>query len=114
MEDETLITISLSVAMIGIIILLLFSFYDKIPEKSFNEITSKDTGSVIKANGTIKQIYEHNNSLTLKIKQECLMDVMLFDKNNNFSIGENVIVQGKIQEYNGKQEIIADKIAKIK
>ena len=112
MEDETLITISLSVAIFGIIILLLFSFYDKIPEKNFNEITSKDVGSQVKVNGTIKQIYMHNNSLTLKIKQECLMDVMLFEKNTNFSIGENVVVSGKIQEYNGKQEIIADKIVK--
>jgi RecG-like helicase len=114
MEDTTLINISISVAMIGIFILLLFSFYDKIPEKGFNEITSKDASSQVKINGTIKQVYHHNSSLTLKLKQECLMDVMIFDKNEDFSIGENVIVQGEVQEYNGKQEIIADKIVKIK
>jgi len=114
MEDNTLINISLSVAMIGIIILLLISFYDKIPEKDFNEITSKDVGLVVKTNGTIKQIYIHNNSLTLKLKQECLMDVMIFDKNKNLSVGDIVSVQGAVQEYNGKQEIIAEKIVSIK
>ncbi len=112
MEDNTLITISLSVAILGLVSLLLISFYDKIPEKNFNEITNKDIGSVVKTTGTIKQVYVHNNSITLKLKQECLMDVMIFDKNTNFSIGEKITVQGIVQEYNGKQEIIAEKITK--
>ena len=110
MKDETLFNISLGVAMIGLIILLLLSFYDKIPEKSFNEITSKDTGTVIKTTGTISQIYTHNNSITLKLKQECLMDVIIFDKNKTFNTGEVINIQGIVQEYNGKQEIIAEKI----
>ncbi|MGV8086509.1 MAG: hypothetical protein ACP5N1_02675 [Candidatus Woesearchaeota archaeon] len=112
MEDDTLVNISLSVAMIGIIVLLLFSFYDKIPEKNFNEITSNDVNTKVNIKGTIQQIFPHNNSMTIKLKQECLMDVFLFEK-LNISIGSNVSVTGTIQEYNGRQEIIADKITKI-
>jgi len=109
MEDDTLLNISVTVAVIGIIALLMLSFYDKIPEKGFNEVTSGDVGTKIKVNGVIKNVYLHNNSQTLRLRQECLMDVFIFDT-RNFSIGENITVQGTVQEYDGKIEIMADKI----
>ncbi len=109
MNDEVLLNISLTVATIGIIILLLLSYYDKIPEKQFNEITLKDINNKVTIKGTIIQEYKHNNSMTLKLKQECVIDVFLFEQ-LNFTIGSNVSVTGTVQEYNGKMEVVADKI----
>jgi hypothetical protein len=114
MKDDTLLNIALTVAMFGTIFLLILSYYDKIPEKNFNEITSKDVGSRVKVQGTIKQIYLNNNSMSIKLKQECLMDIFLFDKNQNLSINDSINVDGTVQEYNGKMEIMADKIARSK
>lgn len=113
MEDKTLLNIALVATFAGIILLLILSYYDKIPEKSFNEITSSDAGSQVKVNGVVKQVYTHNSSITLRLEQKCLMDVTIFEK-GNYSVGENLTVEGSAQEYNGKMEILADKIVKIK
>ncbi|MGV8172163.1 MAG: hypothetical protein ACP5OA_05735 [Candidatus Woesearchaeota archaeon] len=109
MDDNTLLNISITIAILGIILLLALSFYDKIPENGFNEVTSNNIGSKVKVNGIIKNVYMHNNSQTLKLRQECYMDVFAFDT-KNYTIGENITVQGTVQEYNGKMEIIAEKI----
>lgn len=110
MEDNVLLNIALAVAMIGIIVLLILSYYDKIPEKNFNEVTSSDVGYRINVQGIVKQIYVNNNSMSIKLKQECVMDIFLFDKNQNFSVNDSLSVEGSVQEYNGKMEIMADKI----
>jgi len=111
MEDKVLLNISLIITFAGIITLLILSYYDRIPEKNFNEITSSDAGSSVKVQGTVRQVYMHNNSMSLKLEQTCLMDVMIFDK-GNYSVGDNLTVQGAVQEYNGRMEMVADKIVK--
>jgi DNA/RNA endonuclease YhcR with UshA esterase domain len=114
MNDKTLLNISLIVAAIGIITLLLLSYYDKIPEKAFNEITSGDISSRITVKGVAKQLYPHNNSVSIKLEQTCTMDITSFEKNLSVNIGDNLSVQGAVQEYNGRMNILADKITKIK
>jgi RecG-like helicase len=109
MEDKFLLNIALFITAIGILFLLILSYYDKIPEKKFNEITSQDTDTQINVKGVILQKYVHNNSMTIKLKQECVMDVFLFE-NLNISTGANVSVTGTVQEYNGKMEIMAENI----
>jgi len=109
MKDEFLLNIALITAGIGIILLLFLAFYDKIPEKKFNEITSSDVDTKVKVTGIVLQQYIHNNSMTLKLKQECTMDVFLFEK-LNVTVGSNVSVTGSVQEYNGKMELMADSI----
>jgi DNA/RNA endonuclease YhcR with UshA esterase domain len=112
MEDKTLLNIASTVAVIGIIILLLLSYYNKIPERAFNEITSKDLASYVKVKGTVKQVYMHNNSMSIQISQECLMYVNIFDNNQNISINDTVTIQGTVQEYKGKLQILADRVIK--
>jgi hypothetical protein len=112
MEDKTLLNISLIITFAGIVALLILSYYDKIPEKNFNEITSSYTGSAMKVQGTVKQVYTHNSSISLKLEQTCLMDVTIFEKDQNYTVGDNLAVTGTVQEYNGKMEILADKIVK--
>ena len=112
MDDKVLLNIALIVGIIGITALLLLSYYDEIPEKSFNEITSKDVASYVKVKGTIQQIYVHNNSISIKLSQECLMNVNVFDNKQDLNVNDTVSVQGTVQEYNGKMQILADKITK--
>jgi RecG-like helicase len=110
MDDKTLLNIALISTFIGIIALLIMAYYDYIPEKSFNDITGKDISSRVKIGGTINATYMHNNSMTIKLEQKCLMDVFLYDINPEFTVGKNVSVEGTVQEYNGKMEIMAEKI----
>jgi RecG-like helicase len=112
MDDNVLLNIALSVAVVGIISLLILSYYDKIPEKNFNEITSDNIDSQTTVKGIVQQIYMHNNSMSIKLKQECLMDIFLFEKNQSLSVGDNLTVEGTVQEYNGRMSILADKITR--
>jgi len=112
MEDKILLNIALFTAIIGIIALILLSYYDKIPEKNFNEITSGDVSSYVKVNGIVQQVYMHNNSMSIKLAQQCTMYVSIFDTNQNISVNDSVTIQGTVQEYNGQMEILADSIAK--
>jgi hypothetical protein len=112
MEDKILLNIALITAAIGIITLLLLSYYDKIPEKNIAEITSSDISSYVKVQGKIQQIYMHNNSMSIKLMQECVMNVNIFDKDQNLSINDSITVQGTVQEYKGKMQILADRITK--
>jgi len=107
-----LLNIALIIGILGTATLLLLSYFDKIPEKSFNEITSKDVSSYVKVKGIIQQVYVHNNSMSIKLTQECVMNINIFDKNQNLSVNDSVTVQGTVQEYNGRMQILADKIIK--
>jgi len=110
MEDKTLLQISTSVAVFGIILLLLLSYYDKIPEKKFNDITEKDAGSKVRVNGNVAGVYYHNNSMSINLRQDCYINIFLFDNKQNFTFGENLTIYGTVQEYNGKMNINAEKI----
>lgn len=112
MEDKILLDIALFTATAGIITLLLLSYYDKIPEKSFNDITSADISSYVKISGTVRQIYMHNNSMSIKLVQECTMDVNMFENIQDIRINDTITVQGTVQEYKGKMQVLADRIIK--
>jgi RecG-like helicase len=111
MEDKTLLNVALIMTFIGILALLTMTYYDYIPEKGFNEITSNDISSRVKVSGMINTTYVHNNSMTIKLEQKCLMDVFLFEIDPRFTVGKNVTIEGTVQEYNGRMEIMAEKIA---
>jgi hypothetical protein len=114
MEDKFLLNCALLITFIGLAILLILSYCDKLPEKNFNDITSKDSGSTIKTQGTIKNIITHNNSMTLKLKSECELDVFVFEKETqNLKINDTIKVTGTAQEFNGKMELVATQITAI-
>ncbi|MGV8172571.1 MAG: hypothetical protein ACP5OA_07820 [Candidatus Woesearchaeota archaeon] len=113
MDDKTLLNIALIVTFTGLVALLMLSYYDLIPEKNFNEVTSKDVDSIVKVSGTITAVYPHNNSMTLRLEQKCVMDIFFFGNNPDLNAGKKVTVEGTVQEYNGKMEIMANKIVEM-
>lgn len=110
MDDDTLLNISIAVAFAGIIILLLLSFYDRIPSEDFNDIRCEDAGRYVKVEGTVDKIIRRNNSVTLRLEQRCFQDIFMFDDIDGISLNDTVTVQGTVQEYEGRLSILADKI----
>jgi len=110
MDDKTLLNIVIAIVIVGLAALLILSYYSVIPEKTVNQLTSSDVSTAIRSNGTIKSVIYYNTSTLLKIEQKCVMDAVIFSNDQNFTIGQNVKVEGTVQEYNGKMELLIDKI----
>lgn len=102
--------ISLSISLIGIIILLILASILEPKSKEINEITNKDLNKKIKIEGKIIEIknYDDLQILTLT-KNSFFIDVVLYEK-SNFSRQEEISVIGKINKYKKNLQIIADTI----
>jgi len=111
MDDDMLLNISLVVTFLGIIILLLLSFYDNIPYKDFNDMRCIDVGKYVKVEGDVYSIARRNNSMSIRLEQRCFQDVFVFESDEDISVNDTVTIHGTIQEYNGRLSILADSIA---
>jgi hypothetical protein len=110
MDDKKLLDIALVTAIIGILILIIMSYYEFIPEKVFSDLTSKDVGQKVKMQGIIKSLKYYDSGTSIRLEQKCNIDIWIFSNITNLSKEKNAIFEGKIDEYNGKLELIADKV----
>ena len=115
MKETTLLKIALICSLIGLIILYFIS--TGIDVKDYKPSTlNKNVGDDVKLKGTIAKITDKGSVVFIEVNQQNPVSVVLFNKDDNSKLknGDNVEIIGKIQEYNGKNEIIAQKIKIIK
>lgn len=109
----SLTKISLSISLIGIIILLILANILEPKLKEINEITNKDLNKKIKIQGKISEIKNYDNLQVLTLtKNSFFIDIVLYKK-SNFSKQEEVLVIGRISKYKKNLQIIADTIKSI-
>ena len=115
MKETTLLKIALICSLVGLVILYFISTKIEINDYKPN-ILSKNVGEDVKLQGTIAKITDKGNVVFIDVSQQNPATVVLFASNDNLNLknGDNVEVIGKVQEYNGKNEIIAQKIRVIK
>ena len=109
MEDKTLLILAITSASVGVIALCILMFTNHIPEKSADNITVADIGKKVAITGIIERVRTTNKTTIITIQHQCTIDAMVFDK-INISPGSSVRVEGVVQEYQGRREIIADSI----
>lgn len=111
MDDSTLLKFALICSFLGLVALFSIMYFSVIPEKSLNNITEDDLGSKIKISGDIERIRisSDNQTTFITLSQKCSIDVISFDA-INLSKGQKITVEGAVQEYQNKKEIIAEKI----
>ena len=113
-SDRIFLRIAIITAFIGLIALFSLMYFAVIPEKSVDKINDSDIGKKIVLKGFI-QNFSHtrdNKTTFIKFVQHCSIDVVSFD-NLNFDLTNNatVVIVGKVDEYNGNKELIADRIS---
>lgn len=105
--------ISLSISLIGIMILLILANILEPSLKEINEITNKDLNKKIKLQGKISEIKNYDNLQILTLtKNSFFIDVILYEK-SNFSKQEEVLVIGRINKYKKNLQIMAETINSI-
>jgi len=117
MEEKTLLKIALVASLAGLMFLYLISSNIEIKEKNIEKITLENKDEFIKLRGIVSNLVNSEKVAILEITQPQEITVVLF-KNKNSSIninkGNEVEIFGKVDEYNGKMEIIADRVRVVK
>ncbi len=112
MQESHLKQAALIITLLGLSLLYIYSEEAdlKLTPESINQLpsTSKITlqGKIIKLEHTPKGTF-----LTLEAQRQETTDILIFHPESIYvKQGNTVLVQGTIEEYNGKKSIIADKI----
>ena len=115
MKETTLLKIALICSLFGLVALYFIS--TKIEVKDYKpSILNKNIGEDVKLLGKITKITDRGNVVFIEVNQQSPITVVLFTDDDNLKLnnGDNIDVIGEVQEYNGKNEIIAQKIRVIK
>ena len=115
MKENTLLKIALICSLIGLIALYFISTKIEIKDYKPN-ILNKNIGEDVKLLGTVTKISDKGNVVFIEVNQQNPITVVLFSDNNNLKLKNDDFVEviGEVQEYNGKNEIIAQKIRVIR
>lgn len=113
MKEVTLLKIAVICSLVGLIVLYFISSKIEIGDYKPN-LLNKNVGENVKLTGTITKISQGNGVVFVEVNQENPINVVLFADSNSLKEGNIVEILGKVQDYNGKEEIIADKIRIIK
>lgn len=115
MKETTLLKIALICSLVGLIALHFIS--TKIEAKDYKpNFLNKDVGEEVKLAGKVSKITDRGNVVFIEVNQQSPVNVVLFTDDDNLRLhkGDNVEVIGRVQEYNGKNEIIAEKVMLVK
>ena len=113
MEEKTLLRIALICSLLGLLALYLISGSVEIKEKNIEKITLENKDEFVKLRGIVSNVADTEKVSIIEILQPQKMTVVLFKNENqkiNLQQGNEVEVFGKVDEYNGKMEIIADRV----
>ena len=115
MKETTLLKIALACALVGLLALYFISARIEIKEYNTGKL-AQNVGDDVKLTGTITKLTDKGNFIFIEVSHQSPVNVVLFTDDNNLKLnkGDNVDILGKVQEYNGKPEIIADKVRVVK
>jgi len=113
MKEKNLLKIALITSLLGLSILYLINDNIEIKEKNIEKITIDNKDEFVKLTGIVNRIVDTEKVTIMEITQPQQITVVLFkDENKTMPIqgGNEVEVIGKVDEYEGKLEIIADRL----
>ena len=111
MKETTLLKIALICSLLGLVIIYFISAKIDVEEYKPNKL-NENIGDDVKLIGTIAKISQNDNVAFLEINYQSPVIIVLFtdDKNVSLKVDDTIEVIGEVQEYKGKNEIIAQKI----
>ena len=103
MQDSTLLTLALIVAIVGVAALYLISRTQQFSENPY----TADSG-IIKFKGTV--LSAKQDSAGTKLMVQIPIEVRVFNENISLRPGQTITISGEVQEYQGKKSIVASEI----
>ena len=112
MKEKTLLKTALIVSLAGLLVLYIISDNIEIKQASIEKITLDNKDEMVKVKGIVSRLTDTEKVTIMEITQPTEITVVLF-KDNNQSMpireGNEVEIIGKVDEYNNKLEIVAQR-----
>ena len=113
MNEDRLLLLALIFSIIGLVSLFLISRKIEITDTTIEKITKEQIGDSVKITGKVTDIVEKSGFTLFTLSQNKQIKVVAYS-NVSADIGDMIEVTGRIEEYEGETELVADKIAKFK
>jgi DNA/RNA endonuclease YhcR with UshA esterase domain len=113
MKEKTLLRIALICSLLGLLSLYLISENINIEEKNIEKITLENKDEFVKLKGTVTNVVNAENVMIIDILQPQEITVVMFKSNGQqigIKKGQQIEVIGKVDDYEGNLEIIADRV----
>jgi len=113
MHDSTLLKFALIGAVVGVALLFLVAERLGVSEQVIYRLDELPEGKEVEVNGVVLRVADRGNVLFMDIAEEKIekVTVVLF-KSSNVSVQEGDVVRviGSLEEYQGKTEIIGNRL----
>lgn len=109
MNNSFLLKLSLVCSIVGVVTLYLILQFVELDDSSIVELDDLSEGTLVKVVGVVESVNSREDFTVFSISQNVLVDAVVFDS-VNISAGLRVEVTGKLEEYNGKKELLVEKI----
>ncbi|MBN2142633.1 hypothetical protein JW711_04855 [Candidatus Woesearchaeota archaeon] len=113
MDESTLLKAALATSIIGIVSLLLVLFLSQsdMETSRLSSVKAMEEGESVLVSGSVIQSISKEEFSIITIEKSEEMKIIAF-QNISLKKGDRITVRGKISEYKGEKEIIADQIIK--
>ncbi len=111
--EKTLFKIALVCSFTGLIVLFFISDRISVDRINISEIDKEELGKEIKIIGKIERVFNSDKVVFLEIsemKTESVSVILFKDRDIELREGSYVEVEGEIDDYNGKMEVIANSV----
>ena len=112
MKEKTVLKIALISSLVGLLVLYLISDNITIEEKNIEKITLDNKDEFVKVRGLVNKVVDTEKVTIIEIMQPNEITVVLFKNENKATLiqeGNEVEIIGKVDEYEGELEIIAQR-----
>ena len=112
MQEKTILKIALIVSLIGLLILYLISDNITIKQASIEKITLDNKDEMVKVRGIVSRVTDTEKVTIMEITQPTEITIVLFKAENKttpIEEGNEVEIIGKVDDYEGNLEIIAQR-----
>ena len=113
MDDKTLLRIALLGSVIGVVILLLLSEQISVQKELISRLDGVPEGKEVEVVGKILRFSDKGKVAFVEIAEQKIesVNVVLFkDRNITLREGDIVRVTGSVEEYEGKKEILGNRV----
>ncbi|HIH42493.1 TPA: hypothetical protein HA246_02500 [Candidatus Woesearchaeota archaeon] len=112
MKEKTLFKLAMICLVIGLPALYFLSLSIEIKEADISKISLGDVDKQVKLVGKVASVRNFEKASIIEITQPSKIKVIMFVENVTLEDEQEIEVFGKIGEYEGKPEIIADVVRK--
>ncbi|MBL7055802.1 hypothetical protein ISS07_02735 [Candidatus Woesearchaeota archaeon] len=111
MKEKTLLKIALITSLAGLLIIFLISGNINLSEENIGKITIDNQDDFVKVKGIVNSMIDTEKVMIIEISQLQSIKVVMFKNNVDIPIteGNEIEIIGKVDEYEGSLEIIAQR-----